>query len=182
MNISATSSITSLFPPMREEVAASAQQESRAGRDEAQKSEKDQLQDPAAERELARLKQRDREVRAHELAHLSVGGPYVRGGMSFTYEKGPDGQRYAVGGEVNIDTSKVPNDPHATLRKAETVHRAALAPAEPSPQDRSVAARAAQMASEARAEIAVASSETRKPATSPYQAQEQSNNVIDLYV
>jgi len=61
--------------------------------------------------------------------------------------------QYAVGGEVSIDTSKVSGDPVATLQKAQQIQAAALAPVQPSSQDRNVAARAAQMAVEARAEI-----------------------------
>ena len=102
---------------------------------------------------LEQLKQRDREVRTHEQAHLNAAGQYARGGPYYEYEKGPDGKRYAVGGHVNIDTSRVAGNPEATLRKAEVVRRAALAPAEPSPQDRRVAAQATSMAIEARQEI-----------------------------
>ncbi len=103
---------------------------------------------------IARLKRRDREVRAHEQAHLAAAGAYAKGGPQFTFQKGPDGKNYAVGGEVQIDTSAVPGDPEATLRKAEQVRRAANAPASPSSQDRSVAADAAAMAIQARIEIA----------------------------
>jgi hypothetical protein len=66
---------------------------------------------------------------------------------------GPDGQRYATGGEVGIDVSPVANDAQATLLKAETIRRAALAPAQPSGQDLSVASKAAAMANKARAEL-----------------------------
>jgi hypothetical protein len=104
--------------------------------------------------ETKALEARDREVRAHEASHKAAAGALAQGSASFTYETGPDGQRYAVGGEVSIDTSPVANDPEATLRKAETIRAAALAPAEPSAQDHAVAAQAAQMAMEARAEIA----------------------------
>lgn len=106
------------------------------------------------QQKVEELKQRDQEVRQHELAHKAVAGQYARGGVSFSYERGPDGRNYATGGEVNIDTSKVPNDPEATLRKAEVIERAATAPQEPSSQDRKVAAEARQMATEARGEIA----------------------------
>jgi len=112
-------------------------------------------QDLSAEevRELAELKQRDREVKAHEQAHISGGGSYVRGGAQYEYEKGPDGKNYAVGGEVQIDTSKVSGDSEATLRKMQTIQRAAMAPANPSPQDRRVAAKATQLENNARLEI-----------------------------
>lgn len=104
-------------------------------------------------RELTKLKQRDREVRAHEQAHIAAGGIYVRSGAHYEYEKGPNGKNYAVGGEVQIDTSKVQGDPQATLRKMQTVRRAAMAPASPSAQDRSVSAKATQMENKARLEI-----------------------------
>lgn len=103
-------------------------------------------------RQIQQLAERDREVRAHEQAHQSVGGQYA-GAMSLTYERGPDGQNYAIAGEVSIDTGKVPGNPQATLDKAETIRRAALAPAEPSSQDRRVASEAVLMSVEARAEI-----------------------------
>ncbi len=76
----------------------------------------------------------------------------MQGGASFEYQKGPDGKQYAVGGEVSIDTSEVPGDPEATIKKAETVQRAALAPANPSPQDRRVAAEASALKNKAQAE------------------------------
>lgn len=103
-------------------------------------------------RMLEELRQRDAEVRAHEQAHISAGGPYVRGGANYRYQTGPDGRQYAVGGEVSIDTSAVPGDPEQTEQKAQTVRRAALAPANPSAQDLKVAASASQMEAEARAE------------------------------
>lgn len=103
-------------------------------------------------REVQRLKQRDAEVKNHERAHIASGGPYVRGGANFQYQRGPDGRNYAVGGEVTIDASSVPNNPDATIRKMQVVRRAALAPADPSPQDRSVATRATQLESQARTE------------------------------
>jgi hypothetical protein len=106
------------------------------------------------QRELEKLKARDREVRAHEQAHLVAAGSLARGGPTYTYERGPDQQLYAVGGQVQIDTSEVPGDPEATIAKAQIIRRAALAPAQPSSQDRAVAADAAQMAAEARMELA----------------------------
>jgi len=99
------------------------------------------------------LKQRDTEVRAHEAAHLAAAGGIATGGASFDYQQGPDGIRYAIGGEVNIDTSAVAGDPAATLRKADTIRRAALSPAQPSGPDMQVAASAAAMAAKAQAEL-----------------------------
>ncbi len=103
--------------------------------------------------DLEKLKARDREVRAHEAAHKAAAGNLARGGAQFEFETGPDGRRYAVGGEVNIDTSKVSGDPQATISKAQTIRRAANAPAQPSGQDRAVAAQANRMEAEARQQL-----------------------------
>jgi len=102
---------------------------------------------------IIQLKQRDAEVKAHEAAHMAAAGGIATGGASFEYQQGPDGVQYAIGGEVNIDTSSVPGDPDATLRKADTIRRAALAPAEPSGPDMQVAASATAMAAQAQAEL-----------------------------
>ncbi|MDD3328198.1 MAG: putative metalloprotease CJM1_0395 family protein [Zoogloea sp.] len=105
---------------------------------------------------VSELKARDRVVRTHEMAHLAAGAGIVTRGASFTYQTGPDGQRYAVGGEVGISTSPG-RTPEETLAKADQIRAAALAPADPSSQDLRVAAEAAQMAAEARQELAAAS-------------------------
>ena len=103
--------------------------------------------------EVQQLASADREVRAHEQAHMAAGGNLVRSGANFEYTVGPDGKRYAVGGEVTIDTSEE-KDPDATLRKAGRIRQAAMAPAKPSAQDMRVAAEAAAMAVRAQQEIA----------------------------
>lgn len=102
---------------------------------------------------VQQLKQRDQEVRTHEAAHLAAAGKYATGGASFDYKRGPDGKNYAVGGEVGIDTSPVPNNPQATIQKAQQIKAAAQAPAQPSSTDRQVAASAAQMETKARQEL-----------------------------
>lgn len=101
---------------------------------------------------IEQLKVRDREVRLHEAAHAAVGGRYA-GSPSYDFTRGPDGRNYATGGEVSISTSEVPGDPQATIEKARVIQAAALAPAQPSSQDRQVAASAAQMEVQARAEL-----------------------------
>ncbi len=108
-----------------------------------------ELNDQAVLREL---RGRDAQVRAHEAAHAAVGGQYA-GTPSFQYRRGPDGQSYAVGGEVPIDVSPVAGNPTATIAKLQTVARAALAPADPSPADRRIASRAQAGVAEARAEL-----------------------------
>ncbi|KAB2891668.1 MAG: hypothetical protein F9K32_03230 [Desulfobulbaceae bacterium] len=104
-------------------------------------------------KQLQQLKNRDREVRSHEQAHLSVAGSYARGGASYTYQKGPDGNRYATGGEVPIDVSEEPSA-EATIQKMRVIRRAALAPAEPSPADRQIAANALAKEGAAKQELA----------------------------
>ncbi|MDO6763475.1 putative metalloprotease CJM1_0395 family protein [Agarivorans sp. 1_MG-2023] len=104
------------------------------------------------QKKVDELSSRDREVRTHEAQHQAVGGQYASA-ASFELERGPDGKQYAVGGEVSIDVSEIPDDPQATIAKMEQVQRAALAPAEPSSQDRQVAAQAQQKAAEAQQEL-----------------------------
>lgn len=104
------------------------------------------------QREVERLADRDREVRQHEQAHLSAAAGYGRG-PTYTFTRGPDGKQYATGGEVQIDTAPA-RTPEQTIVKAQVIRRAALAPVEPSGQDRAVAAAAARLESEARRQIA----------------------------
>ena len=73
----------------------------------------------------------------------------MQGGASYQYQSGPDGNMYAVGGEVGIDTSPA-GSPEATIQKMQQIQRAALAPAQPSGTDRAVAAQAAQIEAQAR--------------------------------
>ncbi len=101
--------------------------------------------------EVRELKRRDREVKAHEQAHTAAGGVHA-GGITYTYQTGPDGQLYAVGGSVDIDTSEAAT-PEKTLDKAKTIRKAALAPSEPSAADQNVAASAAQLEAKARMEL-----------------------------
>ncbi|MBF0527601.1 MAG: protein-glutamate O-methyltransferase [Deltaproteobacteria bacterium] len=123
-----------------------APEEQKKGSSSGQLSAKDQ-------QVVEQLRKRDQEVRTHEQAHMAAAGAYATSGATYTYETGPDGQRYAVGGEVSIDTSPVKGDPAATIMKMETVQRAALAPANPSGQDQKVAAAAAAKAQSARVEL-----------------------------
>ena len=139
------------------------------------------------------LKVRDREVRAHEQAHKNAAGPYAKG-ISYHYERGPDGVSYAVSGEVKIDTSEIPGDPQATLEKAQQLIAAALAPAEPSQQDYAVAAEARQMAAIAKSELSQAetvqnetSENNPRQATDAYTETENSDEepagtLVDLYI
>lgn len=121
----------------------------------------------AEQRLLDDLKRRDREVRAHEAAHVAAGGSLVSP-ASFSYRTGPDGNRYAVGGEVSIDTGKE-REPQATIQKMQIVVAAAMAPADPSGQDHSVASAAHQTSAEARMELA---REQGAAATAPQDAED----------
>jgi hypothetical protein len=116
------------------------------GQDEQQRS-------PEEQRQLASLEARDREVRAHEQAHLSTAGGLATGPASFTYQRGPNGVNYAVGGEVPLSLRKG-QTPEETISNARKIQAAALAPAQPSQQDRNIAAVAGQMALEAVTELA----------------------------
>ena len=132
---------------------------------------------------IAQLAQSDTRVRDHEQAHISAGGNLIRGGPSFEFETGPDQKRYAVGGEVSIDTTP-DKDPAATASKAEHIRRAALAPADPSSQDLRVAADATHMEQEAQAEERQAALEKQKSTSTSTTSntQKQSNPVIDAMI
>ena len=84
---------------------------------------------------------------------MAAGGGMITSGASYTYQKGPDGVNYAVAGEVGIDTS-AGKTPEETIDRAQRIRAAALAPADPSGQDRAVAAKATQMEQAARMELA----------------------------
>jgi hypothetical protein len=146
-----------------EKVVDSRQVRTMPGQDEvgADGRKKDSFELSREAQEIRELQTRDREVRAHEAAHAAAGGAFA-GSPTYTFERGPDGQTYAVGGEVSIDVSAIPGDPQATLQKAQQVRAAALAPAEPSAQDMKVAQRAQSMAAEARMEISAEMAEELK--------------------
>lgn len=103
-------------------------------------------------KEVEKLQKRDREVRAHEQAHLSAAGSLATGGANFDFKSGPDGKQYAVGGEVPLKIPDAPT-PEEDLRIANQVQRAALAPAKPSSTDYSIAGKARQKALKAEQEI-----------------------------
>tara|TARA_R100000687_G_scaffold83699_2_gene89269 strand:+ start:56048 stop:56860 length:813 start_codon:yes stop_codon:yes gene_type:complete len=115
-------------------------------------SQQQKQQQQAEQQEITELKTRDQEVRNHEQAHASIGGRYA-GAPSYSYELGPDGRKYAVAGEVQIDIAPVPGDPQATIQKMQQVKAAALAPAEPSSADRRIAAEAGLRLLQAQTEL-----------------------------
>lgn len=91
---------------------------------------------------LVELQSRDAEVRQHEAAHKSAGAP--TGAASYTYQQGPDGKMYAIGGEVSV-TMKSGATPEETIANAQAVIASAMAPSDPSPQDHAVATSARMM-------------------------------------
>ena len=123
-----------------------------------EESQRRQQQDPEQQeqqrqqRQLAAFVERDLEVRKHEQAHQMAGGEHA-GSPSYQFSQGPDGKRYVTGGEVAIDIGTIPGDPAATLAKMQQVRAAALAPAEPSSQDLSVARAASAKEAQARKEL-----------------------------
>ena len=108
-----------------------------------EKEKNPQKLSPEEKQLVAKLQARDTEVCAHEAAHQAAGGGLV-GGASFSYQRGPDGKMYAVGGEVPI-AFKEGSTPEETIANARQVKAAAMAPANPSPQDYSVASSATTM-------------------------------------
>ncbi|POA98552.1 hypothetical protein C2134_11130 [Chromobacterium sinusclupearum] len=141
----------------------------------------------AQQKEVTELKARDTDVRRHEAAHQAAGGS-LAGAASFTYEQGPDGKQYAIGGEVPIQLSRG-STPQQTIQNAETVRAAALAPADPSGQDRAVAAEASQVEQQARqAELTqqngnskLSPLEKAQKASAPEGSQTQPGQHIDTY-
>ncbi len=116
---------------------------------------KDELT-PDEERLVAKLEARDAEVKAHEAAHQSGGAS--TGGATYTYQQGPDGRMYAIGGEVSV-SFQTGSTPQETIANAQAVIASALAPADPSAQDMAVASSAMVMMMKARQQLAHESQE-----------------------
>ncbi len=84
------------------------------------------------------IKQRYDEIYAHELAHKNAAGSF---GGAIVIEKNSEG--IPVGGHVAIKMPSLDSEnPDKTIKHADTVIRAALAPSDPSSQDYKVAAEA----------------------------------------
>ncbi len=124
--------------------------------------------------EVAKLKARDREVRTHEQAHAAAGGA-AAGAPSYSYQQGPDGRLYAVGGEVPIKASVSSSNPTAAIQQLEQVVRAALAPAQPSGQDRAVAAGAQAQIAQLRGQAAQESQAETEAALNPESGESESS-------
>ncbi len=119
------------------------------------------LEDPQVQQQIDRLKSIEEKVKAHEAAHKAVGGN-LASSATYSYTEGPDGRSYITGGEVQIDMSSG-KTPEETVSRMQQVIRAALAPSDPSGQDRAVAAQAATIMAQAQQQKAQADSPTAKP-------------------
>ncbi|WP_434951578.1 putative metalloprotease CJM1_0395 family protein [Shewanella sp. HL-SH4] len=145
------------------EQAIAAEQQKQQQQAQEQQQQQQQASDQAEQQQqkvalaeqqiISELSKRDIEVKTHEQAHKAVGGMFAQS-PSFSYEKGPDGKRYAVDGEVQIDVGAVSGDPQATFNKMQKVYAAAMAPNQPSSADIRVAAEAVQKMNQAKAEMA----------------------------
>jgi hypothetical protein len=112
---------------------------------------------------IKKLEERNQDVIAHEAAHMAAGGAYIKGGATYTYQIGPDGKPYAIGGQVGVDVTPVPGDPRATINKMMAIRSAALSPDDPSSQDMSVASTAAEIEEQARAQLNAEESQAATP-------------------
>ena len=112
------------------------------------KNNKNLQNDPKLQEEILKLQEVDTHVKNHEAAHKAAGGEFA-GSASYSYTIGPDGKKYAVAGEVPIAIKKG-KTPAETIANMEKVKAAALAPADPSPQDLKVAATASTIENQAR--------------------------------
>ena len=141
--------------PLRKQEPKSEYEKLQAKEEEKKAQEADKTSDTELSQDEKRLvldlQSRDAEVRAHESAHQSGGG--ATGAASFSYQQGPDGKMYAIGGEVSI-SMKGGSTPQETIANARAVMAAAMAPADPSGQDQAVASSAAMMIAKAQQQIA----------------------------
>lgn len=122
-------------------------------------------QDQAIAKDIQRSRDWEAKVIQHERAHMQAGGEFA-GAASYVYVKGADGRTYITGGEVSM---KVPagGDLEKLKYALERVKRAAMAPADPSPQDTKTAAMASAKQAAVNQEI------TKKRATEAYEKKKQ---------
>jgi len=93
----------------------------------------DQDLDPAEEAVVNQLRARDSAVRQEEEAHAAAAGPYGSA-PQYTYQIGPDGNAYAIGGHVDVSVSPS-GSAEDRDRALATLQNAALAPNAPSGAD-----------------------------------------------
>ena len=102
-------------------------------------------------KEVEDLKRKDKEIREHEQSHLQSGGSYAHA-PQYVYKTGPDGNKYVVEGKTQI-VFQEGDSPEDTIKIAHTIMKAALAPKEPSNEDRRVMAEALRMEQRAKQEL-----------------------------
>ncbi len=78
---------------------------------------------PEEQKEIEKIRKNSRNVKRRELVYRAVVGNHVRGAVSFQYETGPDGMKYATAGHTAIDTRPIINNPEASIRKAQAIKR-----------------------------------------------------------
>lgn len=98
----------------------------------------EQAQDLAEALATGELQNADIGVRTHEGLHFRTAGGLATGVPELEYMQGPDGQYYAVAGEVRVQTGGT-TDSEKASRDAATYARAATAPGDASAQDMSAA-------------------------------------------
>ena len=104
-----------------------------------------------------RLELSQTQIQRHVESHLAVSTQHS---SPPNYQYRPfDGDLYVVSGDVLFDTSAEPNDPQATLEKAQLIRMASMAPTDPTLQDRNAAQQAIMMAAQAKGKIDTASVE-----------------------
>jgi len=118
-------------------------------------------------REIQRADNWEASVVQHERSHMQTGGEFA-GAATYVYGKGADGKTYITGGEVSM---KVPagGDLERLSYALERVKRAAMSPANPSPQDMMTAAMASTRQASVNQEI------VRKRAVETYEKNKQEN-------
>lgn len=89
--------------------------------------------DPAEQAVVNQLRARDSAVRQEEEAHAAAAGPYGSA-PQYTYQIGPDGNAYAIGGHVDVSVS-MSGSAADRDRALATLQNAALAPNAPSGAD-----------------------------------------------
>ena len=128
-----TSKVSGLAPVPAESSEPPARQRALRQAEELGARRPDQLS--AADRAwLAKLRQRDQQVRQEEKAHAAAAGD-LAGPIQYSYQRGPDGQLYAVSGSVGIRAVVRSGDPGEIGRLAGRIATAATAPTNPSAQD-----------------------------------------------
>ena len=151
----------------------------RAEEERAQLESDSEELDTREQQEVEKMQRRDQEVRQHEQAHIAASGRLAVSGPVYQMEQGPDGRMYVTEGHVNFRTPPT-QSPREKLELAEQLRRMALAPANPSGKDRSVAAQAARQISEARMAIIAEKQEEIEDRDSEPTAEEVSFEVHNI--